>query len=170
MTNAETNDKKKKKKQLSPRISQVCFQQGEVAYDAIKWWKTETHPEKVRPNFPFSYSLSDYLLGDCLISGQTVIPRNYGVFNVHRDIVPNVFSQQYIQPFPTIKQQANLNINYLPISTHLSYKHFLPGQGGSPNDVVLCSSLTFFFMIGAEHLIISRCFRFSHGPYYFPPL
>lgn len=81
-----------------------------------------------------------------------------------------MFSQQYIQSFPTFKQQADLNINYLPISTHLSYKHPLPGQGGSPHDVVLYRSLTFFFMIGAEHLIISRCFGFSHGLLVISPL
>lgn len=53
---------------------------------------------------------------------------------------------------------------------HTSHKHFLPGKGGSPNDVVLASSLTFCFMIGAEHLIISRCFRFSHGLLVISPL
>lgn len=74
-----------------------------------------------------------------------------------------MFSQQYIQSFPTFKQQADLNINYLPTSTHLSYKHPLPGQGGSPHDVVLCRSPASLFMIGAEHLIISRCLGFSHG-------
>lgn len=50
------------------------------------------------PNLPFSCSLSKYLLGDCLISGKTVIPRNYGVFRVHKDIVAYIFSQRYIQP------------------------------------------------------------------------
>lgn len=29
--------------------------------------------------------------------------------------------------------------------------------------MVLCRSPAFYFMIGAEHLIISRCFGFSHG-------
>lgn len=124
--NTETNYKKNKIKQVAFSKSLLCvFSMGwscpRVKCCALNWWKTETHPEKVRPNFPFSCSLSSYLLGECLISGQTVFLRNYGVFSVHKDIVPNVFS-----PSNIYNHFLLLNSRLIWILTICQFQHTSP--------------------------------------------
>lgn len=51
---------------------------------------TDWRLERIRPSFPFQI-LSQTTCWVTLISGQIAIPRNDGIFSVHKDIVPNVF-------------------------------------------------------------------------------
>lgn len=78
------------------------------------------HPQKQKAQLPSPYSFSYCLLGDCLISGQTVIPRYYGVFRVHKIIVPNVFPTSIYNHF------LLLNSRLIWILTTCQFQHASP--------------------------------------------
>lgn len=126
-------------------------------------------PARVRPHFPFSYPLSNYLLGDCLISGQAVIPRNYGVFSVHKDIVPNVFLSSIYNHF------LLLNSRLIWILTTCQFQHTSPTNisflGREEAQTMWSCVVLFLFYDWCRASDYFQVFQiFSWPACYFPPL